>query len=275
MAKRRGLTRREKDMRIKKIAKILFIGFVSAVVLATVIGVAGVKIAEYRKEQAVLDRIRNNDIEKKLAELYKEDPWEGEQALDSEKIVLSKDLQLYYTALRSLEMDAAYAENTEGYQFDSSAGNVFCLDIANIPENVLPSVIKMYEDYSESKGMIFAYSTMEQLKNQGKINENYRNAYTEGVLVRPGAPKETVEGMYSVSIEVYYNYMNLRIPEVVLISEQAFEEFKEYYFEDYKVIRKEQDLTLYRRTASNGYQDDRLLLRFDGWYAYVEQGLTA
>ncbi len=273
MAKR-VLTQKEKDRRLKKFFKMFFIAFLILSACAIAVGVGAVKISEYREKQAFLKNITENDIEKKLLEQYREDPWEGENALDTENILLSKEMTPYYTALRSLEMHAAYY-GTNGYEFDASAGNTFCLDTENIPQSVLPAVKKMYEDYSKSKGFTFKAATMAQLKEQGVIDEERQNAYTEGVFVRPGELREVTEGIYSADIEIYYSYMNLRIPEVILISDGAFAEYEEYYFEDYKAVEKSGNWTRYEKKNAGNYSDEKLLFRYDGWRAYVEPGLTA
>lgn len=162
------LTQKEKEALFLKRLRILGIVFVVLVVLTVLAGLAAAKIDDAAlRLQLQLD--------------YWKDPWDGGKKFD----FLSKknEVWAYYEALMCVEDDAVRAGGN-GIAFDTSVGRMLCVDTSVIEdEDMRRAVEKMYEDYTERKGLLFRTGSLENLKEEGLIDKS-GDSYTEGCLLQ-------------------------------------------------------------------------------------------
>ena len=218
-------TKKEKEQRLKKGILIAAIVFGAAVVLTAAAGIIA---------SAVLDSpayIASKSVRSQMKKAYKNDPWDGAEK-NSRFPGNEGDVWVYYEALMCIEDDAV-ATGGEGIVFSSAAGNTLCVDLSVIEDEELRrAVANMYEDYAEIKGMKFRIGSMEDLKDEGFIDdsEGGMNQYTRGCLLQIFENSWDEEHKYfTCNIFFYYNRSYGQGADIVVSKAENREEFEEWF----------------------------------------------
>ena len=199
------LTKKERSARTKKV---LIIVSCSLIVLAALLIVLGITLGNKADEEK---RIREEEekasyeyLRANMEKNYREDPWDGKDA----ESVSKKEGALWalFEALMCIE-DDGMRTGSKGVQYDTSSGNVLCADLSSFKEPALRSAAeKMLSAYSSFKGLTFRTGTLEQLKSEGKIDTAGPDVYTEGCLLRIGAPAYDGEArIWETDVFFYYD----------------------------------------------------------------------